>query len=69
MRFLTWLFTTAVALAAAAWVMDGISFRGADQGMAEVQDKLPVLLVVALILGLVSAVVKPVLTVLQGSRG
>ncbi len=65
MRFLTWLFTTAVALAAAAWIMDGIRFTGANSGMDEVRDKLPELLIVALILGLVSSVVKPVLQLLS----
>lgn len=65
MRFLTWLFTTAVALAAAAWVVDGIRFTGPSQGWDEVEHKIVPLLVVALILGGVSAVVKPVLQLLS----
>ena len=47
MRFLTWLATNAVALAAAAWLLDGIYFDGATSGCAEVSDKLVPLLVVA----------------------
>jgi putative membrane protein len=64
-RFLTWLISNALALAAAAWLFDGISFDGPSQGQAEVQEKLLPLLGVALILGLVSATVKPVLTLLS----
>ncbi len=65
MRFLTWLATHAAALAVAAWVFDGIRFAGPDRGTAELQEKLLPLLLVALILGLVSALVKPVLQVLS----
>jgi putative membrane protein len=49
------LLANAAALAVAAWLLDGISFDGDDW-----QDKVVPLLVVALILGLVSAVVEPV---------
>ncbi len=65
MRFLTWLATYAVALAAAAWLLDGISFTGATHGSAEVTDKLVPLLVVAAILGVITSFVKPVLKVLS----
>jgi putative membrane protein len=65
MRFLTWLATYAVALAAAAWLLDGIHFTGATSGSAEVSDKLGPLLVVAAILGVITSVVKPVLKVLS----
>jgi putative membrane protein len=64
-RFLTWLITNALALAAAAWLFDGIRFAGPTSGQAELQEKLLPLLAVALILGLVSATVKPVLTFLS----
>jgi putative membrane protein len=64
-RFLTWLITNALALAAAAWLFDGIRFGGPTSGQAELQEKLLPLLAVALILGLVSATVKPVLTFLS----
>lgn len=61
-RFLTWLATTAIALAAATWLVDGIRFTGPRHGTAELEHKLVPLLVVALILGVVTAFVKPVLT-------
>jgi putative membrane protein len=64
-RFLTWLVTTAVSLAMAAWLLDGIAFEGASSGRAEIEDKILPLLLVALILGVVTALVKPVLTVLS----
>ena len=65
MRFLTWLATNAIGLAAAAWAFDGIRFVGPAQGAPEVREKLLPLLAVALILGLVSATVKPVLKFLS----
>ena len=64
-RFLTWLLTTAIALAAAAWLVDGIRFTGPRAGIEELQDKLLPLLLVALILGAVSSLVKPVLKVIS----
>ncbi len=65
MRFLTWLLTTAIALATAAWLIDGIRFTGPDSGTAEIQEKLLPLILVSLLLGLVSSFVKPVLTILS----
>lgn len=65
MRFLTWLLTTAVSLAVAAWLIDGIRFDGPSQGTAELQDKLLPLLLVSLLLGVVTSLVKPVLTILS----
>jgi putative membrane protein len=64
-RFLTWLLTNAVALAIAAALFDGISFGGPDRGQAEITEKLLPLLLVALILGAVTAFVKPVLQILS----
>jgi len=64
-RFLTWLVSNAIALAVAAWAFDGIWFEGAGHGTAEIRDKLVPLLVVALILGVVSSFVKPVLKILS----
>ncbi|MGI8522745.1 MAG: phage holin family protein [Nocardioides sp.] len=60
MRFLTWLASTALALAAATWLIDGIHFDGPTRGLAEVEHKFWPLLGVALVLGVVSALVKPV---------
>ena len=65
MRFLSWLISNAIALAAAAWLFDGIRFAGPTDGTAEIREKLLPLLAVALILGLVSGTVKPVLTFLS----
>ncbi len=59
---MTWLFTNAVALAAAAWLIDGIKF---PPGNAPTSEKIVPLLLVALILGAVTAFVKPVLKVLS----
>ena len=65
MRFLTWLLTTAIALATAAWLIDGIRFSGPSSGSAELQEKLLPLILVSLLLGLISSFVKPVLTILS----
>ena len=60
MRFVIWLLTTAGAVAGAAWLLDGISFDGADW-----QDKVLPLLGVSLILGLVTTFVAPVVKLLS----
>lgn len=65
MRFLTWLLTSAIALAVAALLFDGIGFTGPSHGTEEIQEKLLPLLAVALILGVISSFVKPILTVLS----
>lgn len=65
MRFLTWLLTSAAAVAVAALVLDGISFEGPRQGQAELEEKLLPWLAVSLILAVVSSVVKPALTFLS----
>ena len=49
----------------AAWLFDGICFTGATHGRAEIEDKIVPLLVVALILGVVTSFVKPILTILS----
>ncbi len=64
-RLLTWWLTTALALAAAAWLVPGIRFAGPRAGTAEIEQKIVPLLVVALVLGTVTAVVRPVLTLLS----
>ncbi len=64
-RFLTWLLTTALALAAATALIDGLRFTGPPSGIAEIESKILPLLAVALILGVVSAFVKPVLTLVS----
>lgn len=65
MRFLTWLLTSAIALAVATLLFDGIRFTGPSNGQPEIEHKLVPLLVVALILGVISSLVKPVLTFLS----
>ncbi len=65
MRLLARILTTAVALAVAAWLLEGIRFSGPTDGMAEVQEKILPLLVVAILLAAVSSVVKPILKVLS----
>lgn len=62
MRIVLWLLSHAAALAAAAWVFDGIAFDGPSAPFgAELEAKWLPLLLVALIMGVVTAVVKPVL--------
>lgn len=65
MRFVTWLLTYAAGLAVAAQLLAGIWFDGPDNGQAELQEKLLPLLLVALILGLVSTFVEPVIKLLS----
>lgn len=65
MRILTWLVTNTLAVAAAAWLVDGIDFAGPDRWPAELQEKWLSVLAVGVILGLVSAVVKPVVKLLS----
>ena len=65
MRLLTWLVSNAIALAVAAWLLDGIYFEGPHHGHAELTDKVVPLVLVALILGVVSSFVKPILKILS----
>jgi putative membrane protein len=46
-------------------LFEGIRFTGPSHGQAEIEEKLLPLLIVALILGVVSAIVKPMLTLLS----
>jgi putative membrane protein len=64
-RFLSWLVTTALALAVATLLIDGIYFDGPVHGQQEIRHKLVPLLLVALILGVVTSFVKPILTILS----
>jgi putative membrane protein len=61
-RFVTWLLTTAAGVAVATWLIDGIYLTGPHSGSAELKHKIVPLLLVALILGLVSNLVRPVVT-------
>ncbi|MFC4784609.1 phage holin family protein [Nocardioides sp. MAHUQ-72] len=62
MRFLTWLIGTAISLSVATWLFEGIWF---EPRHGDVSEKVVPLLLVALILGVVSAFVKPVLQILS----
>jgi putative membrane protein len=55
-RFLIWIVVNALALAAAAWLLDGIEVSGATT-----QDRIVTLVLVALIFGVVNAVLEPVI--------
>jgi putative membrane protein len=59
-RFVTWLLTTAAAVAVATFLFHGIYFTGPSSGSAEIEHKIGPLLLVALILGVVSMYVEPV---------
>jgi putative membrane protein len=61
-RFVTWLLATAAGVAVATWLIDGIFFTGPSSGQEELKHKLLPLLLVALILGIVSNCVRPVVT-------
>jgi putative membrane protein len=61
-RFVTWLLTTAAGVAVATWLFDGIYFTGPSSGQEELDHKIVPVLVVALILGIVSNFVRPVVT-------
>ena len=60
MKFLTRLIVTAIATAAAVWLIPGIDLTAADTS-----DKVITLLVVALIFGVVNAIVKPLFDLLK----
>ena len=62
MRFVTWLLSTAAAVAVATWLINGIYFTGPTSGSGEIRHKLIPLLLVSLILGVVSSFVKPIVT-------
>ena len=59
-KFLTWVVVNALALAAATWLLDGITLTENTT-----TDRLVTLGLVALIFGLVNAVVRPVVKVLS----
>ncbi|MBM7516857.1 phage holin family protein [Nocardioides nitrophenolicus] len=65
LAFLSRWVITAAALALAAQLIDGIWFEGATEGRAEFDDKILPLVLVALISCVVTAWVKPLLTLLS----
>ena len=64
-RFVTWLAANAAALAVALWIVPGLRIDGPSSGWEEVQQKIVPLLVVAVVLGTITSLVKPVLTLLS----
>ncbi len=65
-RLVAWLLANAAAVAAASWLLDGIRFDGPVEPFgSEAQEKILPLLGVALILGLVSVFVEPVVKILS----
>ena len=63
-KFIGWLVTNAVALAAAILIFDGIGFTGSS-GWDQVADNVWALLFVALILGIVNSFVSPIIKFLS----
>ena len=60
MRFLIWVVVNALALAAAAWLIEGIRVEGSST-----EEQVITLVVVALIFGVVNAVVEPIVKLLS----
>jgi putative membrane protein len=59
-RFLIWVVVNALALAAAAWLIEGIRVEGSTT-----EEQAITLIVVALIFGVVNAVVEPIVKLLS----
>lgn len=64
-RLLTWLLTNTLAVAAAAWLVEGIRFTGPKDWPAELEEKWLTVVGVGVILGIVSSLVKPVVKLLS----
>lgn len=60
MKFLVWIAVNAVALALATWLLRGITLSGASDS-----ERAVTLVVVALIFGVINAVVRPVVKLLS----
>lgn len=60
MKFIVWVVVNALALAAAAWLLDGITLTGRAS-----EDRLITLVLVALIFGVINAVVRPIVKTLS----
>ncbi len=60
MRFLVWVLVNSLALAAATYLLSGITLTGATT-----EDRVVTLVVVAVVFGLVNAVVRPVVKLLS----
>ena len=60
MKFVIWIVVNALALAVATWLLDGIRLTGSSDS-----DRLVTLIVVALIFGVINAVLGPVIKLLS----
>ncbi|HET7356282.1 MAG TPA: phage holin family protein [Nocardioidaceae bacterium] len=60
MKFLVWIAVNAIAIALATWLLRGITLSGASDS-----ERAVTLVVVALIFGLINAVVRPVVKLLS----
>ena len=60
MRFVIWVVVNALALAAATWIMGGITLTGSTRS-----QQLVTLIGVALVFGVVNAVVRPIVNLLS----
>ncbi len=60
MRFLIWVAVNALALAAATWLLEGITVTGGTE-----RHRVLTLLLVAVVFGLVNAIVRPIVTLLS----
>ena len=65
MRMLTYLVANTLAVAAAAWLVEGIHITGPRQWPAELEEKWLTVLAVGVILGVVSIFVKPIVQILS----
>lgn len=60
MKFIIWVVVNALALAAATWLLDGITLTGRST-----EDRVITLVLVALIFGVINAVVAPIVKTLS----
>lgn len=60
MKFIIWVLVNALAVAAATWLLDGIRLTGGSQ-----EDKAITLVLVALIFGVINAVLGPIIKLLS----
>ncbi|HKW78042.1 MAG TPA: phage holin family protein [Candidatus Limnocylindria bacterium] len=65
MRFLLHTVVTAIALAVADYVLPGIEFRPAPLGLGDAGDRVAGLLIAALVLGVLNAVIRPILVMIS----
>jgi putative membrane protein len=65
MRFLSWVIVNAVSLMVALWLIPGIYISGPTHGSDEFRHKLWRLVIVAIIFGVINAIIRPILTIVS----